>query len=430
MSSFDISVNDGGFSAELHFTDFDNFPTQNDILSKCEDMGITHGIDLDIANKSKDEISNPFVFAKCQKPQYETPIRFDWRVEFLELNKPIIDENDNADYKNLNQFINVEKGQALVSVNSPKVEKPGKDIFGKDIHSLPVNAFFQVGNNIEVSSDGLSLVSMINGCLFIKSGVMHIDDTYQIRGDVDFHTGNIDFDGDVIIGGDVKSGFSIVAKGSIYINGTVESANLTSKEGSIFIRNGIQGKSECIIKSNRSIFTSYVQNANIKSRECIFVQNYIMNSNVEAGVIIDISKGDGIIRASNLNASLLISNTVGSENSTSSTMVNIHRMNDSFHKLDLSPLSFFINGIKERLGVFSEIDGENIEILDQKVTFWNSSISSVSNLLSSQQERVIINKELFENVEFVFDEINYITDKKYNHVHIYSNNNSIILDEQ
>ena len=430
MSSFDITVNDDGFSAELHFTDFDSFPRQNDILSKCEDIGITHGVDFDIFNKSKDEISSPLVFAKCQKPQYETPIKFDWRVEFLELNKPIIDENDNADYKNLNQFINVEKGQTLVSINSPKVGKPGKDIFGKEIYFLPINAFFQVGNNIEVSSDGLSLKSRINGCLFIKSGTMHIDDTYQIRGDVDFHTGNIDFDGDVIIGGDVKSGFSITAKGSIYINGTVESANLTSREGSIYIRNGIQGKSECVISSNRSIFTTYVQNANIKSRECIFVQNYIMNSNVHAGLVIDISRGDGIIRASNLNASLLISNTVGSENSTSQTIINIHKSSDSFNELDLSPLSFFINGIKDRLGVFSSIDGEDIEIIDQKVSFWNSSISNIPKLLSSHQERAIINKELFENVEFVFDEANYITDKKYNHVHIYSNNNSIIIDEE
>ena len=88
----------------------------------------------------------------------------------------------------------------------------GIDIFGNKIDFLPVNAFFQVGNNITISEDKLSLIANIDGCLFIKSGVLHVDDVYQIRGDVDFHTGNIDFNGDVIIGGDVKSGFQIISK--------------------------------------------------------------------------------------------------------------------------------------------------------------------------------------------------------------------------
>ena len=94
---------------------------------------------------------------------------------------------------------------------------------------------------------------------------MHVDDVYQIRGDVDFHTGNIDFNGDVIIGGDVKSGFKIISKGNIYVNGTVESSDLQSNEGSIFIKNGIQGKNNCSIKALKgSVFTGYVQNASIE----------------------------------------------------------------------------------------------------------------------------------------------------------------------
>ena len=146
----------------------------------------------------------------------------------LVLSLDAVSPNDNANYKDLNQFIPLVKDQKIVSINKPIVKDSGIDIFGNKIDFLPINAFFQVGNNIAISEDKLSLIANINGCLFIKSGVLHVDDVYQIRGDVDFHTGNIDFNGDVIIGGDVKSGFKIISKGNIYVNGTVESSDPVS----------------------------------------------------------------------------------------------------------------------------------------------------------------------------------------------------------
>ena len=182
MSDFSITINDKGLSAQLTFESNATTPSKEDILKKCKDLKISHGIDIDLAMDQLESSSEPIIFAKCTKPKYEEDISFKWGVDLKDIYKPKIDANDNANYKDLNQFIPLAKNQKIVSINKPILKDSGIDIFGNKIDFLPVNAFFQVGNNIAISEDKLSLIANINGCLFIKSGVLHVDDVYQIRG--------------------------------------------------------------------------------------------------------------------------------------------------------------------------------------------------------------------------------------------------------
>ena len=71
-------------------------------------------------------------------------ISFKWGVDLKDIYKPNIDANDNANYKDLNQFIPLAKDQKIVSVNKPIVKDSGIDIFGNKIDFLPVNAFFKL----------------------------------------------------------------------------------------------------------------------------------------------------------------------------------------------------------------------------------------------------------------------------------------------
>ena len=111
-------------------------------------MKISHGIELDLVKERLESSSEPIIFAKCTKPKYEEDISFRWGVDLKDIYKPNIDANDNANYKDLNQFIQLAKDQKIVSINKPIMKEPGIDIFGNKIDFLPVNAFFQVGNNI------------------------------------------------------------------------------------------------------------------------------------------------------------------------------------------------------------------------------------------------------------------------------------------
>ena len=156
MSDFSITINDNGLSAQLTFESNGANPSKEDILKKCKDLKISHGIELDLVKERLESSSEPIIFAKCTKPKYEEDISFKWGVDLIDIYKQNIDANDNANYKDLNQFISLSKYQKIVSINKPIVKKSGIDIFGNKINFLPINAFYQVGNNITISEDKLS----------------------------------------------------------------------------------------------------------------------------------------------------------------------------------------------------------------------------------------------------------------------------------
>ena len=430
MSDFSITINDNGLSAQLTLESNAATPSKEDILKKCKDLKISHGIELDLVKEQLESSSEPIIFAKCTKPKYEEDISFKWGVDLKDIYKPNIDANDNANYKDLNQFISLSKYQKIVSINKPIVKESGIDIFGNKINFLPINAFYQVGNNITISEDKLSLIADIDGCLFIKSGVLHVDDVYQIRGDVDFHTGNIDFNGDVIIGGDVKSGFQIVSKGNIYVNGTVESSDLRSNEGSIFIKNGVQGKNNCSIKALKgSVFTGYVQNATIECGILFHAQNYVIDSKIESKGIVDLSGGDGIIRGSTLLSKIIKCNTVGSENLSSYSEFTFNNEND----ISLQPISSdlipFLEGIKDRLMLFPSIKPDEMEIIENRIANWKKTIDTTLKE-TFNAPIAIIRKHLFKNINFNFDDLTFSSEKVYNNVEIIIENQNFKIVER
>lgn len=74
----------------------------------------------------------------------------------------------------------------------------------------------------------------------VTTSSLAIESVYEIKEDVSLKTGNIDFNGTVIIRGDVPTGFSIKASGDILIDGLVEAAHIEAK-GSVTIVKGIVG---------------------------------------------------------------------------------------------------------------------------------------------------------------------------------------------
>ncbi|MBN7827867.1 FapA family protein, partial [Bowmanella dokdonensis] len=73
-----------------------------------------------------------------------------------------------------------------------------------------------------------------------NSGDMWVDETFICKG-VNVGTGNINYDGAVIVNGDVTEKMIITASGDVTINGFVESA-IIQAGGDIIITQGAMGK--------------------------------------------------------------------------------------------------------------------------------------------------------------------------------------------
>lgn len=117
---------------------------------------------------------------------------------------------------------------------------------------------------------------------------MQVDEVYQIK-NVDVSTGHIDFEGSVIIDGDVCEGMKVTARGDITVGGFVESAFIESG-GDITIGSGIIGKKQEVeghaiadihmsanLSAKGSIFAKYCQYAEISCKN-LRIENQLMHS--------------------------------------------------------------------------------------------------------------------------------------------------------
>jgi uncharacterized protein (DUF342 family) len=190
--------------------------------------------------------------------------------------------NGRVNFKDLNIIQNVVANQVLAVKIPPEEGIQGKTVTGKIIPARTGNDMnLPLGANVQVGPDGVSIVAKINGQVILASGNINVEPVYTVEGDVNLKTGNIIFLGTVVINGNVEDGFSVKASGNIEVKGTVAKAELES-EGDIIIYQGINGKSGGRIRAGRSIWSRFIENANVDAGNMVVVTDGIINSKVDA----------------------------------------------------------------------------------------------------------------------------------------------------
>ncbi|MCL2276933.1 MAG: FapA family protein [Treponema sp.] len=190
--------------------------------------------------------------------------------------------NGKVNFKELNIIQNVVQNQVLAVKIPPENGIDGKTVTGKILPARSGNDIpLPLGTNVRESEDGMSVVSDINGQVIIAGGKVNVEPILNIEGDVNLKTGNIIFLGTVVITGNIEDGFSVKAAGNIEVKGTVSKAELDA-EGDIIIYQGINGKSGGKIRAGRSLWSRFIENANVEAGNMVVVQDGIINSNIDA----------------------------------------------------------------------------------------------------------------------------------------------------
>lgn len=189
---------------------------------------------------------------------------------------PTILEDGTVDFKALNIFQKVSEGQT-VATKIPATEGiDGMTVTGKVIRARNGKEIkFSYGDNIEESEDGLVLKATSDGIYKFENGKMSILNFMELNDGVGVETGNIDFKGDIVVNGNVCSGYNVHCDGNLTINGMVEAANLDCT-GDLTITKGVSGHNECLIQCGGNFVVKYIDNAEV----CV-------KGNLEAGEILN-----------------------------------------------------------------------------------------------------------------------------------------------
>ena len=108
-----------------------------------------------------------------------------------------------------------------------------------------------------------------------------INPIYEVKGNADLKTGNINFPGDVVIHGNVIAGVTIKANDSVTVDGIVENANIIAGKD-VIIRTGVKGVNKTNIKARGTITAKYIEYANIDAGMNVETDS-IVDSHVIAG---------------------------------------------------------------------------------------------------------------------------------------------------
>ncbi len=192
--------------------------------------------------------------------------------------KPEYKEDETIDYKNLDYFQMVKKGQVLCEITKETAGIDGTDIYGQPIPAFKgKKAVVPAGKNTSLSEDESKLLADCDGMVkFIN--LINIDEMMHIHKNIDFSTGNINFPGDVTIDGDVSSGFSVKAGGNLIIKGVVEDARIEAA-GDVVIAKGIYGGDTGHVIVGKDLRCNYIENASLQVAGDITV-DYIIDGKI------------------------------------------------------------------------------------------------------------------------------------------------------
>lgn len=195
--------------------------------------------------------------------------------------KPKIMENGNVDYKSMELFEAVKEGQLLAEYVPATSGGYGYDVLG---NLLPPKKGKELpplhGQGIRMSDDRKQYFSQLDGIVeWLDEDHIEVKNIYVVDGDVDVSTGNISFQGDVNIQGNVESGFTVEASGNVVIDGRCEGAVIRAGKD-ILIRKGCQGQNEGELHAGGMITGQFMESVKAYAGDDI-VASYLLNCEVK-----------------------------------------------------------------------------------------------------------------------------------------------------
>jgi uncharacterized protein (DUF342 family) len=201
-----------------------------------------------------------------------------------------IDDNK-VDMRNLGDILCVEVDQAIAQRVAPTDGRKGYTVTNKVLASMKGEwEAVTLGENTRFADhDENMIIATLSGQPKFENNIMLVDDTFVAKG-VNVGTGNIDYQGAVIVNGDVTENMQIVATGDVTINGFVESAFIKSG-GDIIITQGATGKmndEDCRLIAKGNIFLQHGQGLDLKVGKNLTIKRQLAYSRVQC-------KGDIVI---------------------------------------------------------------------------------------------------------------------------------------
>ncbi len=400
-------------------TKFKKIPNYDDISAVLSSKNIHSAINRDKLEEQLNEIDinnpvlNKIIVAQGKEAINGYPEYF---VPLIDIGKKAgkILEDGSIDFKEIESIIQVKERQAILKKIPAKEPIDGNTIYGDNIKAIvePRSGYIK-GLNIGSVSDDLTYVSLIDGCLNVSGNVISILPVAVIHGDVDYDSGNIDFNGSVEIFGSVLPGFTVKANDDITIRNNVDDA-IIKAGGNVVVLAGIGGKGSTKIYAGGFVKAKYILNSTIEAEGDIIAEVSIINSNVYSNDKIKITGQNGKIlggEAMALHEITTFTSGGPKENKTILTVgksqliereLNKMKMVIDTHQIEVDELTAYIKSMygenlfintKEVISILPPLKKNNCILLLEKLANCNKNLQKVTEEYNMFAEKNIFKQE-------------------------------------
>ncbi|MFO7749072.1 MAG: flagellar assembly protein A [Desulfobacteraceae bacterium] len=278
----ELSLSDDRLKAFLKIVKYDAKVLNTDnVKTFLHEKGVRFGVVEDriiqawLSDTAKQGPS--FVVAEGKAPVVpkNAQITYSFPTDYLQAGK--VNSDGSIDFKERGDVPFVEKGVLLAS-KVPVVEgASGVDVLGSEISvPEPEDLLFAAGTGTVLSEDGSAIYADGDGQPHLDAmGKISVFSDLTIEGDVGFETGNIKYEGNVVVKGVVREGFSV--KGASLTASQVEGADI-DLTGDLNVSSGIIDAR--LIKVQGTVQAKYINNSKIDAFGDLVVQKEIIDSKI------------------------------------------------------------------------------------------------------------------------------------------------------
>lgn len=258
------------------------------------DHGIVHGVlEAELAEALAQGEAQTVLIARGTPPTRGTPTRFESLLDRLKPRAQEIDELAQIDYRDLGSLLLVTPGMPLMRRIPPLPGIDGSNVLGEPVlpEELPDTPFSEEIAGVEIDPEDPNLLraSIAGSPKLIHQGVQ-VNPVVEVDA-VDLSTGNINFEGSLLVRGDIGATMEVRVTGDVAVNGTMEAA-LVEAGGTVTIKGGIIGMAEAMqdsaggaahIVCGGDLKARFIANAIISAGKNVEVEREIRQSSIAAG---------------------------------------------------------------------------------------------------------------------------------------------------
>lgn len=265
-----------GMQAYLTIAEQGSKFTKKEIMDFLESKGIVKGIqedELDAISKGRYG-TEPILIAKGVIPKKGED---GWYEFFFRTNvekKPRKLADDSVDYQNIEWFETVSEGQKIAVYHEAEEGTDGYLVTGEPVLARKGSEIGRLtGSGFRVDEDKKTYWATMDG--MIKLHDTRIDITKKlILDEITIATGNLTFDGSIVIQGKVGNGTKIKATEDIMIEGSVGAATIESG-GSVILKQGMNSAGKGFIRAGGDVVSKFFESVkvyaggNIQTNNCL-----------------------------------------------------------------------------------------------------------------------------------------------------------------